>query len=479
VPHAPDAERSVLGAILVEPAGFRLAAEILAGTDFLGEDHRRIFAVMVALDARDVTIDPVTVKEELAARGDLEVAGGPAYIASLMDGVPRSANIEWYARIVKEKARDRATLLAADALTRAIVAQNGAGPGEGREDIRAAGGALIRAVEDIDRPSAAPADLARLLAEPETSPVAAVEGLVEIGAASLGSAPPKTWKTTMSVAAGLAVAAGVPFAGRLATTRAPFLHVDAEMGPRRTLALYRRLGRGEGIDVARLARDGMLHYLDATRPGPAREPRLWARLVRERTIGLVLLDPAVALFAGDENAAGEVRAWWASTVRPLLDEGAAVLIVHHNRKGSPLVADNASDAARGSGDWRGAPDLHFGIRAEPADRRLLRVEVTGSRLGPEPPPFYLRVQDHDGGLRIRWAGEAAETIGKTAAAADAIEDLLDRAGDGGLPRQAILVALGEQYHPRTLEDALALVRERGSADVRRVGMKVIYRRLDR
>jgi replicative DNA helicase len=59
---------------------------------------------MVALSERGAAIDFITLKEELSRAGDLDEVGGPAYIAALADGVPRSANIEYYARIVKEKA---------------------------------------------------------------------------------------------------------------------------------------------------------------------------------------------------------------------------------------------------------------------------------------------------------------------------------------------------------------------------------------
>jgi hypothetical protein len=320
-------------------------------------------------------------------------------------------------------------------------------------------------------------ELVERLVHPEDPGAAVVEGLAECGAASLGSGPPKMWKTTLGVSAGLSVASGVSFAGRFKTEQRPFLHVDGEMGQRRALTLWRCLARGEGIDVVRLARDGLLNYLNATRPGPAREPRAWVQLVRERGVGLVLMDPTIAFFVGDENAAPEVRAWWSAAVRPLLDEGAAVMVLHHTRKGSPLLADSAADSARGSGDWRGAPDLHFGLKCEPGDRRLLRVEVTGSRLGPEPPPFFLRVEDHEGGKRLRWAGEAQEAIGKTAAAADAIEAMTERAGDGGVPRKVILETLSPRFAERTVEDALSLVRERRSVEARRVGREMVYRRV--
>jgi replicative DNA helicase len=104
LPHNLEAEKSVLGAILVHNEAFNHAAELIDSRDFFRDAHRRIFDRMVALSERGDAIDFVTLKEELARGGELDEVGGPAYIASLADGVPRSANIEYYAKIVKEKA---------------------------------------------------------------------------------------------------------------------------------------------------------------------------------------------------------------------------------------------------------------------------------------------------------------------------------------------------------------------------------------
>ena len=104
LPHNLEAERSVLGAILVHNDAFNTAAQVIDGRDFYRDAHRRIFDRMVTLSERGEAIDFVTLKEELSRGGDLEDVGGPAYIASLVDGVPRATNIEYYARIVKEKA---------------------------------------------------------------------------------------------------------------------------------------------------------------------------------------------------------------------------------------------------------------------------------------------------------------------------------------------------------------------------------------
>jgi replicative DNA helicase len=104
LPHNLEAEKSVLGAILIHNDAFNHAAEVIDARDFFRDAHRRIFEKMIALSERSHAIDLVTLKEELQRSGELDEVGGPAYIASLADGVPRSANVEHYARIVKEKA---------------------------------------------------------------------------------------------------------------------------------------------------------------------------------------------------------------------------------------------------------------------------------------------------------------------------------------------------------------------------------------
>src|SRR5262249_35771746 len=77
--------------------------EILRESDFYRDPHRKIFKVMENLSERATAIDEITVKEELTRQGELEAVGGPAYIASLADGVPSPQHIEYYARVVKEK----------------------------------------------------------------------------------------------------------------------------------------------------------------------------------------------------------------------------------------------------------------------------------------------------------------------------------------------------------------------------------------
>jgi replicative DNA helicase len=104
LPSNVEAERTVLGAVLVDNSAFNSAAEILNRDDFFREGHRRIFEAMSSLSERSQPIDLVTLKDELVRQSALEAAGGSAYLAALVEGIPRIASVEHWSRIIKEKA---------------------------------------------------------------------------------------------------------------------------------------------------------------------------------------------------------------------------------------------------------------------------------------------------------------------------------------------------------------------------------------
>jgi len=104
LPQNLDAERSILGAILLDNHALNAAVENLKPEDFFLEQHRRVFTQMIALGESQQAIDLVTLTESLHRVGELESSGGAPYLAALADGMPRVSNIEHYARIVREKA---------------------------------------------------------------------------------------------------------------------------------------------------------------------------------------------------------------------------------------------------------------------------------------------------------------------------------------------------------------------------------------
>jgi replicative DNA helicase len=104
LPQNLEAERSILGAILLDNHALNAAIENLKPEDFFLEQHRRVFNQMIALGENQQAIDLVTLTESLHRVGELESSGGAPYLAALADGMPRVSNVEHYARIVREKA---------------------------------------------------------------------------------------------------------------------------------------------------------------------------------------------------------------------------------------------------------------------------------------------------------------------------------------------------------------------------------------
>ena len=107
LPASADAERAILGAILLDNHSYNEAAEKISADDFSLDSHRRIYSRMAELIESGRAVDIVTLAEELGRRKEVESIGGVAYLASLTEGLPRRVSIEEYVRIVKDKSLGR------------------------------------------------------------------------------------------------------------------------------------------------------------------------------------------------------------------------------------------------------------------------------------------------------------------------------------------------------------------------------------
>jgi len=110
-PYSPEAERTVLGGILVNNENLNVVLSIISPEDFYKEANRKILEKLLALVDKGVPIDLLSLSEELQKAGFLEEVGGASYLSSLLDGVPKSLNIEYHAQIIKEKALLRRLIL--------------------------------------------------------------------------------------------------------------------------------------------------------------------------------------------------------------------------------------------------------------------------------------------------------------------------------------------------------------------------------
>jgi len=121
LPQNPDAERAVLGSILINNNAFYRVVSLVDTPDFFKDPHRVIFATMRRLAEESREIDLLTLKDELSKHAQLDGVGGAAYISSLADGIPDVANVERYARIVKEKSMLRRLIVIGNSVMRAAL----------------------------------------------------------------------------------------------------------------------------------------------------------------------------------------------------------------------------------------------------------------------------------------------------------------------------------------------------------------------
>ncbi len=119
-PQNLEAERSILGGVLIDNGAINRVLEMLRPADFHRKAHRLIFERMIEINRKGEPVDLITLNDALKAAGTLDDVGGPAYIASLADEVPTAANITYYAKIVREKAVLRDLIsVATDIITKA------------------------------------------------------------------------------------------------------------------------------------------------------------------------------------------------------------------------------------------------------------------------------------------------------------------------------------------------------------------------
>ncbi|MDO4571724.1 MAG: replicative DNA helicase [Clostridia bacterium] len=117
-PNAPDAERSVLGSMLIDVNALEIALEQLRAEDFYLPAHEAAFAAMRDLRNAGSSVDLVTLTNALDKHGQLERAGGAAYLSELMSFVPTAANAQHYIEIVEEKSTQRQLIRAGSEIIR-------------------------------------------------------------------------------------------------------------------------------------------------------------------------------------------------------------------------------------------------------------------------------------------------------------------------------------------------------------------------
>src|SRR5918992_1295583 len=123
LPNSAEAERAILGGVVLDNALISQAIELLRPEDFYVPSHRRIFNAMIALFERGAEINPILIGEELKKENALEAVGGISFITNLTYGLPHSTNIAHYAKVVRGKSMLRQLIKAANKITQEALEQ--------------------------------------------------------------------------------------------------------------------------------------------------------------------------------------------------------------------------------------------------------------------------------------------------------------------------------------------------------------------
>jgi hypothetical protein len=362
LPQNIDAERSLLGAVLLDNSVLSRVRPTLTAEAFFLPEHQAIFRVMCTIADSRRPIDTVLVMDSLAELEELERVGGAAYLSQLADGLPRVNNVEHYAEIVRTKAEARRRLYQFNYFSEKLLRANG--------NLREVLNEINREIESSIAPSIE-ADLSRFrfrnAAEPSESPDIRwlVRGLVPVGAIVSINAKIKLGKTAFVLALCRAIITGDHFLGQQ-TTKTNVVYLTEQ-----TASSF-----DHALRVADLRGIGGFTYLPFTETCGSPWPKVaeQALLHCDRTESGLLVVDTLSQFAGivgdSENDAGAALAAMLP-LQKVAAAGVAVIMIRHARKSGGDV----EDAGRGSSAFDGAADLILSIRRpdgnQSSNRRLL------------------------------------------------------------------------------------------------------------
>lgn len=410
LPANLDAERTILGAILIDNSNHREAVAALSYADFYLTAHQRLFARMDELIESGHVADIVTVCEELSKRKEIESVGGVAWIASLTEGLPRRISITEYLRIVAEKALLRKLIsVCSSAITRA------ADQSENAWDT----------LEAVERQFVEVRDKGRLLSvrrSPEPFFVGfrtflssaapdvewTVEGLIQKEGNGLIIGDSGTSKSLLVFDLSLHLVSGVAWFGHAIPGRFRVGLVAREDAPGLSQSRLKRLREGaseavqawlEGMDLENWIYINTRAQRETWTLQKEADIREVVDSIKEKGINIVFFDVFRVLWDGNENDSQETARVLEAAKRISVEAKCQVCIVHHLSKSDK---GTIFDRARGGG-INGWKEWGFGLTvenpdAEPKDQ--IRKIQFHTKADCSSAPIYYRIGSEGGGIRL-------------------------------------------------------------------------------
>lgn len=399
-PQSIDAERSILAAMILDPESAQHVARseppLIRRQDFHRTSHQHFFDAILAITDSGRKADLIQIAHELAARGQLDLVGGPAAVASLMEFSASPANLDHYCGIVRESAARRRTIALADSI--AVSARD---PGVNLSDL------LVRIGQQAPEIASgiAVTQPVTLLEQVETveeaiergvPPVSSLigNGLVTRGGITLVASLPKFGKTFFAMQAQVALAMGAPLLG--------FQCAEA-----RSLMLQLEMPRAGILDRLRAVTHQTRGRIDLlVQPSgwdSITSPRTLDQLCRtieRRRVDLVVADPVRALHTSDEND-GRDQGAVMDAIRAICNRtGCAFVMLHHVNKMKLEKGDDLRTAVllsvRGSTRYISDADTILGLVRVHGQTRLV---FAGARFGSFPESIAIK-QDESGWFSV-------------------------------------------------------------------------------
>ena len=413
LPSSPEAERSILGAILLDNSLASEALIALKSEHFYLDAHRRIYQRLADLADQGHPLDIVSLTECLMSHKELEAVGGAGYLASLTDGVPRRSSLSHYVSIVIDKANARNFIHSCNAgIAIALDQQTGI-----LEIIEQHNQSIanISAETSGARDLAVPARefMARMKPEREWL----VEELIEKGSNGFVVAEPKGSKSFWTVALADSLARGMAFLGFGVPRRVKTLVLNAEDNPETTRWRLSNIDRNRGFEDEL---DGWLWMstkeefpsFKLDRPSDIRDI---VSTCRKHAIEFLILDVLNVLHDADENDNKEMRRVLSAVNTIQAKAGCQICLVHHYNKAdgqSITKRMRGSSAISGFAEWIVGLDL---VQEEPCKIRRAQFEIKG---GEAPQPIFYRITNPPaGGVRFEICDPPAQQKAQRGAAA--------------------------------------------------------------
>lgn len=333
-PHDLEAERALLGALLLSRDARDAVASLIAPADYYRPAHAEVLASILALHGRGEPADPISVAADLKARDKLDLVGGMATLVDLQAEAPGTANAAHYARIITDHARRRRLIGATlDLVEKAWTAEDPAAAVLDQQETLTALGTSFRSTSNLRR-----ADVGEIL--DGGAPLVEAEILERIdGRALFYAGAINTLQAAPSVGKSWVACTAI---AQVLEQGGAAVYLDWEDSP-------------AGI-VGRLLALGVDHHAIRSRFLYARAEGGWGpaeagdalAMVKEVNADLVIIDGVAESLAHDgldENDNGEVTTWGNRVPRPLAWAGCCVVLLDHTKKDT----DKGDRYARGAG----------------------------------------------------------------------------------------------------------------------------------